>query len=270
MQIKNKINRYDQNVKIGAQSVPVAMSVCFKHEKALLKNQVARNRTLFRAKKLRSCKQGCLHSSHLRSSKTVQSINFSLQRLQTNKQREEKIMKNTMLKTIGMMALAIMMLTAFTQISVSAQDEEIKTDDRTQEEDAEIRRSNSRKIEGSWNHQVRGLNCTTGDVIRTFQAMFTYNRGGTFWEAGTGTDPKLRGGSHGVWNYESNRRYSTAFQFFRFNPDGTPAGRQIIRQQIRLSADGNSYTATAIAQILDVNGNILETNCSDGTAVRFQ
>ena len=178
-------------------------------------------------------------------------------------------MKNTILKTIGM-TLAILMLMVFTQISVSAQDDQIKIDEQTQEEDAAMQRSNSRKIEGSWNHQVRGLNCTTGDVIRTFQAMFTYNRGGTFWEAGTGTDPKLRGASHGVWNYQSNRRYSTAFQFFRFNADGTHAGRQIIRQQIRLSVDGNSYTSTATAQILDVNGNVLQINCSDGTATRFE
>ena len=181
-------------------------------------------------------------------------------------------MKNTILKTIGMMALAILMLTVFTQISVFAQDigNNVKDDEQTQEEDAATRRENSRRLEGSWNHQVRGLNCTTGAVIRTFQVMFTYNRGGTLWEAGTGTDPKLRGPSHGLWSYESNRRYTTRFQFFRFNADGTHAGRQIIRQQIQMSNDGNSYTATAIAQILDVNGNVIQTNCSDGTATRFE
>lgn len=182
-------------------------------------------------------------------------------------------MKNTILKTIGML-LAILMLTFSAQISVSAQEEivnDAKADEQTlEEEDAATRHSNSRMIEGSWNHQVRGLNCTTGEVIRTFQTLFTYNHGGTFWEDGTGTDPKLRGASHGVWSYQSNRRYTTAFQFFRFNPDGTHAGRQIIRQQVRLSADGSSYTATATAQILDVNGNVIQTNCSDGTAVRFQ
>ena len=169
--------------------------------------------------------------------------------------------------------LAILMLTMFAQISVFAQDDIIndaKADEQTQEEDAALRSSNSRRLEGSWNHQVRGLNCVTGEVIRTFQAMFTYNRGGTFWEAGTGTDPKLRGPSHGVWSYESNRSYTTRFQFFRFNADGTHAGRQIIRQQIRMSMDGNSYTATAIAQILDAGGNVIQTNCSDGTATRFE
>ena len=131
-------------------------------------------------------------------------------------------MKNTILKTIGML-LAILMLTFSAQISVSAQEEivnDAKADEQMlEEEDAATRHSNSRMIEGSWNHQVRGLNCTTGEVIRTFQALFTYNHGGTFWEAGTGTDPKLRGASHGVWSYQSNRRYTTAFQFFRFNPD---------------------------------------------------
>lgn len=186
-----------------------------------------------------------------------------------------------MLKTIGAMSLAMLMLTLFTQISAFAQEKqqdiiienivtEEKTGEQPLEEDAAARRSNSRMIEGSWNHQVRGLNCTTGEVIRTFQALFTYNRGGTFWEAGTGTDPKLRGASHGVWSYQSNRRYTTSFQFFRFNADGTHAGRNVVRQQIRLSADGNSYTATATAQIFDAGGNVIQNNCTDGTGTRFQ
>jgi hypothetical protein len=169
--------------------------------------------------------------------------------------------------------LVMMVMTATMQNSAWAQGENVsvaKSEEQSKEEDAATRRSNSRKLEGSWNHQVRGINCATGNVIRTFQTMFTYNRGGTFWEAGTGTDPKLRSASHGVWSYESHGSYSTAFQFFRFNPDGTHAGRQIIRQQIQMSPDGDSYTATAVAQILDVDGNVIQTNCSDGTATRFE
>jgi len=181
-------------------------------------------------------------------------------------------MKNTMLKTIGTMALAILMLTMFTQISVFAQEliTEETSDEQTQEEDAATRRSNSRRLEGSWNHQVSRLNCATGAVLGTFQAMFTFNGGGTFWEAGTNTSPTLRSSSHGLWSYDSNRRYTTSFQFFRFNADGTHAGRQIVRQQIRLSNDGNSYTATATAQVLNAAGNVIANNCSAGTATRFE
>lgn len=180
-------------------------------------------------------------------------------------------MKNTISKTIGTM-LAMLMLTVFTQISVSAQNviTEEKSGEQTQEEDAAMRRENTRRLEGSWNHQGMRLNCATGAVLGTFQAMFTFNRGGTFWESGTQTSPALRSSSHGLWSYQSNRRYTTAFQFFRFNADGTHAGRQIVRQQIQMSSDGNSYTATATAQVLDVNGNVTANNCAAGTGIRFE
>ncbi len=180
-------------------------------------------------------------------------------------------MKNTILKTIGKAMLAFLMLAAFTQISVSAQDfvNEGKGDVRTEEESA-TRRQNTRKLEGSWNHTGTRLNCSTGTALGTFSAMFTFNRGGTFWESGTQISPALRSPSHGVWNYESNRNYATSFQFFRFNADGTLAGRQIIRQQLELSPDGNSYTTTATAQVLDVNGTVIANNCSSGTGTRFE
>src|SRR5215213_6322987 len=181
-------------------------------------------------------------------------------------------MKNNFLKTIGGTMLAILMLAAFAQISVSAQDDIINEGkgDEQKQEDLPARRQNTRKLEGSWNHTGTRLNCQTGAVIGTFSAMFTFNRGGTFWESGTQISPALRSASHGVWSYESRGRYTTAFQFFRFNADGTFAGRQIVRQHIEMSADGNSYTATATAQVLDVNGNVIANNCSAGTATRFE
>ena len=180
-------------------------------------------------------------------------------------------MKNTFLKTIGSAALAILMLATFAQISVFAQDndDEAKSDEQTQE-DLATRRENTRKLEGSWNHQGMRLNCQTGAVLGTFQALFTFSRGGTFWESGTQASPALRSSSHGLWSYQSNGSYTTAFQFFRFNADGTHAGRQIVRQQIQLSNDGNSYTATATAQVLDVNGNVIQNNCAAGSGTRFK
>ena|SRR5688500_6493894 len=180
-------------------------------------------------------------------------------------------MKNTFLKTIGGMILAILMLTIFTQIPVSAQDTIIE--EKTYEQTEGIlfpSTKNTPTLEGSWNHQGMRLNCQTGTVTGTFSAMFTFTHGGTFWESGTQVSPSLRSSSHGVWSYESRRFYTTAFQFFRFNADGTLAGRQIVRQQIQLSHDGNSYTATATAQVLDTGGNVIANNCAAGTGTRFE
>jgi hypothetical protein len=182
-------------------------------------------------------------------------------------------MKNTITKTIGMM-LAILMLTVFTQISATAQEDivnEEKSVEQTQEEeDLSLQRRNARALEGVWNHTNTRRNCATGEAIQTFAVMHTYMRGGTMSDWGAGSPPSLRSKGQGIWNYQSRRNYITAFQFFRFNADGTYAGKQVVREQIQLSSSGNSYNATATAQVFDAGGNVIANNCSTGTATRFE
>lgn len=176
-------------------------------------------------------------------------------------------MKNTILKMIGTVS-AILMLIVLTQISAAAQDEfnpEEKSIEQT--EDA---RDNAGRLEGVWNIQVTARNCQTGEAIRTFAAMHTYMRGGTLSDFGTGNPPATRSTGMGVWNYESGRRYTTAFQFFRFNADGTFAGKQVSRQEIQLSRFGSAYTAVGTAQVFDVVGNVIANNCSTAAAMRFE
>lgn len=164
-------------------------------------------------------------------------------------------MKNTPTKMIGTAVLALLMMSAFMQISVSAQEND---------------KGGSKGLEGSWNVQVTARNCQTGDAIRTFPAMQTFMRGGTMMDWGSATAPSLRGIGQGVWSYDSGGSNTTAFQFFRFNADGTLAGRQIGRAQIELSQDGDGYTSTGTAQVLDVNGNVIANNCSSGVGTRFE
>ena len=176
-------------------------------------------------------------------------------------------MKNTFLKIIGRTALAILMALTLAQISVSAQE---IVDDRSDEQKQEDSRINARQLEGAWNVAVTRLNCQTGAVIGTAAAMLTFTRGGTMSDFGTQGPPSMRGPGQGVWTHESARDYSSAFQFFRFNADGTLAGRQIVRQQIEVSRFGSGFTAAATAQVLDVNGVVIANNCSTGVGTRFE
>ncbi len=180
-------------------------------------------------------------------------------------------MKNTFLKTIGTTVLTILMLATFAQISVSAQDiiNEEQGDEQTREDSFTLR-ANTRRLEGVWDLTVTVRNCQTGAAIRTFPSMHTYMRGGTMQDFGVGGAPLPRSSGQGVWNYQSRGRYSAAFQFFRFNADGTLAGKQINRVQIELSHDGNNYTSSAVAQVLDAGGNIVANNCFTATATRFE
>ena len=182
-------------------------------------------------------------------------------------------MKNKMLKTIGTAALAFLMMVMFAQISASAQEDIVndeKSVEQTQEEDLSLQSRNARALEGVWNHTNTRRNCATGEAIQTFAVMHTYMRGGTMSDWGAGNPPSLRSNGQGIWHYESRRLYTTAFQFFRFNADGTFAGKQVVREEIQLSQDGNSYNATATAQVFDSSGNVIANNCSTGTATRFE
>lgn len=177
-------------------------------------------------------------------------------------------MKNTILKTIET-TLVILMLTVFAQTSVSAQETS------NEESNIQIRANapngkNANGLEGVWNVQITRRNCQTGMILGTGSAMLTYNQGGTMHEYGAGLPPATRGSGHGIWNADSNGQFTSAFQFFIFHSDGTLGGRMIVRQQIQLSGDENSWTETTTTQTLDVNGNVIRNGCVTGTATRFQ
>jgi len=180
-------------------------------------------------------------------------------------------MKKTWLRTIARTTLATLLLALFAQSSAFAQDaahEEKGAGQR--QEDSAARQANARRLEGVWDVQVTRLNCQTGAVIATVPAMLTYMRGGTMSDWGTGNPPSLRSPGHGVWSYESGRNYTSAFQFFRYNLDGTLAGRQVVRNQIVLSRFGSSFDVTTTAQVIDLNGNVIANNCSTGIGTRFE
>jgi hypothetical protein len=168
-------------------------------------------------------------------------------------------MKNTILKTTGALALAILMLAAVSAI-LTAQNKNNET----------VPGENVKKLDGAWSVQSTGRNCQTGAPLATFPTMLTFNYGGTMQEFGTRNAPSLRGSGQGVWRQESGRNYTSAFQFFRFNADGSYAGKQVVRQEIELSDSGDEFTSSATAQVLDAGGNVIANNCSTGAGTRFE
>jgi hypothetical protein len=125
-----------------------------------------------------------------------------------------------------------------------------------------------KKLEGTWRVEVTLRNCQTGAPIRTIQALNTYLSGGAMLE--TGNSSPFRSPSHGVWQHTGGRNYTATFMFFRFNPDGTSAGSQKVTRNIEVGEDGDTFTATASVEILDVNDNLIATGCATETARRFE
>ncbi len=180
-------------------------------------------------------------------------------------------MKMTFLKTIGQTTLAITAAVVMAQSPVFAQSNaNDETGGEQVQENSNEKSSYFRSLTGSWNLQVTRLNCQTGAVIGAAPAMLTFTLGGTMMDTGTQISPALRGVGHGVWRHISGVNFTAAFQFFRFNADGTLAGRQVVRQQIALNHAGTEFTNTATANVLDVNGAIIATNCSTAVGTRFE
>ena len=63
---------------------------------------------------------------------------------------------------------------------------------------------------------------------------------------------------------------SAVFEFLRFNADGTFAGTQKVARAIELSAGLDSFTSNATIQILDINGQLIQSGYATETATRFK
>lgn len=115
-------------------------------------------------------------------------------------------------------------------------------------------------IEGLWSSQVIITDCH-GTTMRTFSALNLFGRGGTVVDVDS-QPPTGHGPGLGVWasagrsqSSPTSPQYSSSFELFRFNTDGSFAGYQQIGRTISLAPDGQSFTSTISAAMLDTSGN---------------
>lgn len=124
-------------------------------------------------------------------------------------------------------------------------------------------------IEGVWRTTVTQRNCATGVTIRTFKGLQTFDEGGTIAETSSALPPAFRSPGHGLWEKQGAKSYYGAFIFQFFNPDGSYAGTQKIKQNYQLSRFGDTFTSNGAVEIADPNDNLIATGCASATAVRF-
>jgi hypothetical protein len=159
-------------------------------------------------------------------------------------------MKARFLKTTAGMVLATIFAVTAAQVSLSADDEQDRNG-----------------IEGVWDVNVTIRQCDTGAPVVKFPAMNMFIHGGTLTET---SNDLLRGSSVGTWSHVRRHAYTAVFRFFRFNKDGSFAGRDKITRAIRLGEDGNTFTANAHFYIFDVNDNLVASGCGTETAKRLE
>src|SRR5215207_7807936 len=113
------------------------------------------------------------------------------------------------------------------------------------------RSQGANQIIGSWE-----LTVDHGPQLPPVKGLTTYTRGHSV--VGTARDRLNRGPSHGTWEHLSGRLYADTHVFFRFDPaTGAPLGTQRVNETARLAPDGESYTAVAISNLFDLNGNLV-------------
>jgi len=102
---------------------------------------------------------------------------------------------------------------------------------------------------GSWE-----LTVNRGPQLPPVKGMTTYTRGHSL--IGTG-NLVTRGPAHGTWEHVKGRLYADTHVFFRFDAAGVYLGTQRISENVRVAPDGDSYTAVAISNLFDPNGNLV-------------
>jgi hypothetical protein len=124
-----------------------------------------------------------------------------------------------------------------------------------------------RRLEGTWQAQTTIVNCQTGTVMENFSKFVSFNSGGTAQEVSSST--LFRSAALGIWERNGWDSFRYLLRFFRFNPDGTPAGsvRAVWEGEF---TNSNSYVAEATVQIIAPNGTVVATICGTETASRLE
>lgn len=129
------------------------------------------------------------------------------------------------------------------------------------------------RIQGVWNARVNITNCGPGNVpgsvvLFSFNATNVYAADGTFLDANS-QNPALQSAHLGYWRHIRGNRFEFAQKFFLFDAAGQPTGWRIVRHEVVLSRDGNSFTSAGTAENYNNDGVLLGTGCSTSTAIRF-
>jgi hypothetical protein len=126
----------------------------------------------------------------------------------------------------------------------------------------------TKKLEGTWRTELTVVDCQTDEPTgATAQVLYTFLPGGSVLQSADATPFRTPG--YGIWKHTTERNFIATHIFFRFNADGTPAGRRETTLNIELGEGSNEFTATSLSEIFDVDGNVIQTTCPAETGQRL-
>lgn len=123
------------------------------------------------------------------------------------------------------------------------------------------------RIVGIWDVDVVIDNCS-GVTVGSFRAMHKYELGGT-GQVVPATNPARLSEHSMVWSHVRGDDYLATVKMFRFDADGQYIGWTVIRNEVSVSKDRQSYSGYGVAEFFDASGNYLFASCPSFTGTRF-
>jgi len=123
-------------------------------------------------------------------------------------------------------------------------------------------------ITGTWNHQLTIRNCATGAALAQGSSTSAYTEGGVYMEVAPAPGPTLRTPGIGVWRYVGAQKYQMSMKYFRYNPDGSFAGKTMVDSNITHLTD-DTLAQVAVVRIFNPAGIQVASGCATLTSTRF-
>lgn len=124
------------------------------------------------------------------------------------------------------------------------------------------------RIVGIYDVDVVVEDCTTGATLATFRAMHKYEFGGT-GQIVPATSPVALSEHSMIWNHVRGNDYRSAAKMFRFDTAGNNIGWVVIRNDVSISHNSNSYSGYGVAEIFNSDGVMVGASCPSFSGTRF-
>lgn len=119
---------------------------------------------------------------------------------------------------------------------------------------AESASAKAKGLTGTWRVSIP----TSDGGLPPFNAYQTFSDDGTFTEVSDLLTTQTESPAHGVWSGKKSD-YQLTFELFVFDPETKlPAGRVRVRNNITLSADGDSFTSDSVVDFITPDGMVIE------------
>jgi hypothetical protein len=122
-------------------------------------------------------------------------------------------------------------------------------------------------IEGFWQSTVALQDCSSGAPLGGFRGLTIFAAGGAA-TADNNQPPMSKGIAIGTWKKNATGTYVAELRFWRYQPDGAPAGQQRLTRTLTLAADGKTLTGTISSVSLDTGDNAVRTVCGTENGAR--